>query len=134
MNTNMKNTAEMLKYIYGLVPIIAGLDKFTNVLTDWSIYLSDSVASLLPVEAATFMMIVGIIEIIAGVLVFIRPKEGAYLVMGWLIAIALTLILSWHYVDIAVRDLVMASGAYALAQLYENKEHSETVEPASSFA
>ncbi|MEX0720325.1 MAG: hypothetical protein WD059_06635 [Balneolaceae bacterium] len=133
MNAN-NNITELLKYIYGVVPIVAGLDKFTNILTDWSVYLSEGVISLLPFEAATFMMIVGVIEIVAGILVFIRPKEGAYVVMAWLIAIALTLILSWHYVDVAVRDLVMAAGAYVLAQLYESKENVSQTEPAGSLA
>lgn len=123
-----------MKYIYGMVPIVAGLDKFTNILTDWSMYLSDGFAALLPFEATTFMMIVGVIEIVAGVLVFMRPKEGAYLVMAWLIAIALTLIFTWHHVDVAVRDLVMAAGAYTLAQLSDAKERSHKSEPAGAFA
>lgn len=134
MNSNKKHVSELLKYIYGLVPIVAGLDKFTNILTDWSVYLSDGIVSLLPVEAATFMMIVGVIEIVAGVLVFARPKEGAYVVMGWLIAIALSLIFSWHYVDVAVRDLVMAAGAYTLAQMSESKEYASSAKPAGSLA
>lgn len=108
---------QVLKYTYGLVPIVAGLDKFTNLLTNWKDYLSESLISMLPFTPATFMSIVGIIEIIAGVLVLLRPKIGAWVVMAWLILIALTLIFSGHYFDVAVRDLVMAVGAFALAKL-----------------
>ena len=72
---------------------------------------------MLPIEAMTFMKIVGIIEILAGIIVFVRPKMGAYIVMVWLICIALELIFSGHYLDVAVRDLVMAIGAYTLVQL-----------------
>ena len=108
---------KVLKYTYGLVPIVAGLDKFTNLLTDWEDYLSASVVNLLPFSAGTFMAIVGIIEIAAGVLVLVRPRIGGYTVMAWLIAIALSLILGGHYFDVAVRDLVMAIGAFALAKL-----------------
>ena len=103
------------------MPIIAGLDKFTNILTDWSQYISPGLSGLIPFEDGTFMMIVGIIEIVAGILVFLKPKIGALVVMAWLIAIALTLILSGSFLDIAVRDLVMAVGAFSLAKLSEEK-------------
>lgn len=117
MNSNTTQIQLILKYTYGIVPIVAGLDKFTNFLTDWTHYLSPTIIEILPFEASTFMMIVGVIEIIAGALVFFKTKEGAYLVMTWLIGIALSLILTWHYVDVAVRDLVMAIGAFTLAEL-----------------
>ncbi|MEI6949290.1 hypothetical protein V9K67_19045 [Paraflavisolibacter sp. H34] len=111
-----ENVQQVLKYTYGLVPIVAGLDKFTNLLTDWSHYLSPFAAGILPFGAETFMMVVGLIEIAAGILVLLRPHIGAYVVMAWLIAIALNLILAGYY-DVAVRDLVMSVGAFALAQL-----------------
>lgn len=125
MNSNTTQIQSILKYTYGIVPIVAGLDKFTNILTDWSHYLSPSVTEILPFEASTFMMIVGVIEIVAGILVFYKVKEGAYLVMTWLIAIALSLLFTWHYVDVAVRDLVMAVGAFTLAQLSETNTDIE---------
>ncbi|WP_298904756.1 hypothetical protein [uncultured Psychroserpens sp.] len=121
MNSNVELVKTVLKYTFGLVPIIAGLDKFVNILTDWSQYISSGFSELIPLEAGTFMMIVGIIEIIAGILVFLKPKIGALVVMGWLIVIALTLVFSGHYIDVAVRDLVMAVGAFSLAKLSENK-------------
>lgn len=120
MNTNVQLVKNLLKYTFGLVPIVAGLDKFTNILTNWSQYISDGFAGMLPFEPTTFMMVVGVIEIIAGVLVLTKTKIGAYVVSAWLTAIALTLIFSWSYVDVAVRDLVMAIGAFCLAKLYEN--------------
>ena len=119
MNSNVQLVKNLLKYTFGLVPIVAGLDKFTNILTDWSQYISDGFVGMLPFEPSTFMMIVGIIEIVAGVLVFTKTKIGAYVVSAWLVAIALTLIFSWSYVDVAVRDLVMAIAAFSLAKLSE---------------
>jgi uncharacterized membrane protein HdeD (DUF308 family) len=72
---------------------------------------------MLPVSVATFMMIVGVIEIIAGIIVLAKPTVGGYIVMIWLICIALNLISSGRYLDIAVRDLVMAIGAFSPARL-----------------
>lgn len=121
MNSNVQLVKTLLKYTFGLVPIVAGLDKFSNILTNWSQYISEGFAAMLPFEPIAFMMIVGVIEIIAGVLVLTKTKIGAYVVSAWLVAIALTLIFSWNYVDVAVRDLVMAIGAFSLAKLSENK-------------
>lgn len=121
MESNVQFVKNLLKYTFGLVPIVAGLDKFTNILTDWSQYLSDTLVGLLPFEPSFFMMIVGIIEVVAGILVFAKTKFGAYLVSVWLVLIALTLLLSGTYLDVAVRDLVMAIGAFSLAKLSESK-------------
>ena len=120
MESNVRLVKTILKYTFGLVPIVAGLDKFTNILTDWSHYLSNGLASMLPFEPETFMMIVGVVEIVAGILVLTKTKIGAYIVSAWLALIALTLIFSWTYVDVAVRDLVMAIGALCLAKLSES--------------
>lgn len=75
MNSNTTQIQSILKYTYGIVPIVAGLDKFTNILTDWTHYLAPSVIEILPVEASTFMMIVGVIEIVAGALIFYKVKK-----------------------------------------------------------
>lgn len=119
MNSNVKLVQNMLKYTFGLVPIVAGLDKFTNILTNWSQYVSEGLAGMLPFEPSIFMMLVGVIEIIAGILVLVKTKIGAYVVSAWLVAIALSLIFSWSYVDVAVRDVVMAIAAFSLAKLSE---------------
>src|ERR1700753_2141586 len=86
-----------LKFTFGLVPIVAGADKFTNLLTDWSQYLNPSLVSVLPFSAHSFMMVVGVIEIVAGILVLTRTKFGAYLVSAWLVLIALTLLASGKF-------------------------------------
>lgn len=109
---------QILKYTYGLVPIVAGADKFLNLLTQWDSYLSPAVTNMLPFSAATFMMIVGVIEIVAGAIVLSKKTEiGAYIVSAWLVLIALSLIFSGHSFDVAVRDIVMAIGAFVLAKL-----------------
>ena len=123
MDSNVQLVKNILKYTFGLVPIVAGLDKFTNILTNWSQYISEGFAGMLPFESTTFMMIVGVIEIVAGVLVLTKTKLGAYVVSAWLVAIALTLIFSWSYVDVAVRDLVMAIAVFCLAKLHESKQN-----------
>lgn len=117
LKTEEHKLQSLLKYTYGLVPIVAGLDKFTNILTDWTKYLEGPMADMLPMSAGSFMVVVGIIEIIAGVLVLFKPQIGAYVVAAWLVAIALTLLIGGLYVDVAVRDIVMAIGAYTLAKL-----------------
>lgn len=129
MEVNLQNAAKVqpvLKYTYGLVPIVAGLDKFTNLLTRWEAYLSEPVKDMLPFSAGTFMSIVGIIEIVAGILILLKPAIGAYVVMAWLTLIALVLLFSGHYFDVAVRDLVMAVGAFALAKLSAPAADSHT--------
>lgn len=112
----------ILKYTFGLVPIVAGADKFTNLLTQWDAYLHPALAEMLPFSAATFMMMVGVIEIIAGALVLSKTRIGAYVVSAWLLAIALSLVFSGKYFDVAVRDIVMAIAAFVLAKLTEIKE------------
>src|SRR5436309_15928561 len=90
----LRSVWNVLRFTFGLVPIIAGLDKFTDLLTNWDMYLHPGIAQMLPFSAHTFMQIVGVIEIIAGVIVLIRPIIGGYVVMAWLICIALQLIAS----------------------------------------
>lgn len=109
----------LLKLTFGLVPIAAGADKFLYLLTEWDQYVHPSVAALLPFSAGTFMMIVGVIEIAAGILVLIQPRLGAYIVSAWLLLIALSLLFSGQYLDVAVRDIVMAISAFVLARLSE---------------
>jgi hypothetical protein len=96
---------------------VVGADKFTNLLTNWLGYLSSGLRSALPIDALILMKIVGIIEIIAGIIVLVKPFAGACIVMIWLFCIAVQLIIGGHYYDVAVRDLVMAVGAYTLANL-----------------
>lgn len=107
----------------GLVPLLAGIDKFFNVLTDWSMYLSPVAVDLLPVSGPTFMRIVGVVEMIVGLAILTRwTRIGAYVAAGWLVAIAANLVTTGMFLDVAVRDLVMAIAAYSLARLTEVRE------------
>ncbi|GEM69948.1 hypothetical protein SMI01S_35540 [Sphingobacterium mizutaii NBRC 14946 = DSM 11724] len=116
-NQSLNSTFNLLKYVFVVVPIVAGADKFTNLLTNWEQYVNPSIADLLPVSAGVFMMVVGIIEIVAGLIVFKKPEIGGYIVAAWLTLIALSLLVGFNYVDVAVRDLVMAIAALSMARL-----------------
>ncbi|HET9264830.1 MAG TPA: hypothetical protein VFO14_17400 [Vicinamibacterales bacterium] len=100
-----------------MAPLVAGVDKFTNFLTDWDKYLAPVVAGLLPFSAGTFMLFVGIVEIGAAVLVALRPQIGAYVVAAWLAGIVINLLLIPGYFDVALRDFGLMLGALALARL-----------------
>jgi hypothetical protein len=109
---------------YGLVPFLAGLDKFFNLLADWPGYLSPAVAGLLPVSPQTFMYAVGVVEMAVGVMVLTRwTRLGAWIAAAWLVLIAVNLITMGSF-DIAVRDLAMAVGAYTLARLAEARQQA----------
>jgi uncharacterized membrane protein YphA (DoxX/SURF4 family) len=113
----------MLRVTFGVVPIVAGLDKFVGVLADWPAYVSPVVADLLPMSPASFMGVVGVIEIAAGVIVLTKwTRIGAWVVAAWLVGIALNLLSTGHYFDVAVRDLVMSVGAVSLARLSAARE------------
>ena len=113
----LSQTFNLLKFTFGIVPIVAGADKFTNLLTNWEQYINPSIAGMLPISASVFMMIVGVIEIVAGIIVLKKTEIGGYIVAAWLTVIALTLLLGFNYVDVAVRDLVMAIAALSMARL-----------------
>jgi hypothetical protein len=117
LNKPVRATFNLLRITFGIVPVVAGLDKFTDILTHWEDYLNPSIAGMLPFSAHVFMMIVGVIEIIAGIIVFIKPVIGGFIVAAWLTLIALTLLASGNYLDVAVRDLVMAISAFSLARI-----------------
>jgi uncharacterized membrane protein YphA (DoxX/SURF4 family) len=117
VRSHTEGVITLLRWTYGLVPIIAGADKFMHILTDWDKYLAPAIANILPMSAHSFMNIVGIIEIVAGVLVLIKPKIGSLIVGIWLVGIAINILLTGQYFDIAVRDCVMAIGAFSLCML-----------------
>src|SRR5262245_35932899 len=109
-----------LKVGLGLAAFLAGLDKFFNLLADWEAYLSPLVASRLPISAAAFMAVVGVIEMVVGLAILTRwTRVGAYVAMVWLVFIALNLVTTGRYFDVAVRDVEMAIAAYAPARLTE---------------
>ena len=102
-----------------VAPILAGLDKFFEVLVDWDRYLAPVATDVLPVSSHSFMLAVGVIEIAAGVLVAFRPRIGGYVVAVWLWAIILNLLVAGDYFDIALRDFGLSLAALALARLAE---------------
>lgn len=123
-NTNLESLYKPLWLTYGLVPLLAGLDKFLNLLADWPKYVSPLVADLLPFPAQTLMYAVGIIEILVGLMVLTRwTRIGAWIAAAWLVLIALNLVTLGMF-DIAVRDLAMAVGAYTLARLAELRQEA----------
>lgn len=117
LNDKIKTTYNLLHIVFVVVPIVAGIDKFTNLLVQWDQYINPAILGLLPFSAHTFMMIVGVIEIVAGIIVWKKASVGGYIVAAWLASIALTLIFSLNFLDVAVRDLVMAIGAFSMANL-----------------
>ncbi|MFL6199358.1 MAG: hypothetical protein ACJ76J_09290 [Thermoanaerobaculia bacterium] len=110
---------QILRLGFTIAPIIAGLDKFFHLLTDWNQYLAPFIPQMLGISASTFMMIVGVIEIVAGLLVWFKPRFGGYLVMAWLWAIIINLLLIPGYFDVALRDFGLSLGALSLARLAE---------------
>ena len=107
----------------GLAPLLAGLDKYFNILTNWEMYLNPLIPRLLHVSAPTFMHLVGVVEIAAGLLVFTRfTRYAAYVVMAWLLAIAGSLVTQGLFFDVAIRDVEISLGAFALAKLTEVRQ------------
>jgi hypothetical protein len=112
-----------LRLVFGLVPIVAGLDKFTNLLTNWQDYLSPLAVRLLPVSPGTFMAVVGVVEVAVGLGVLVgRARLFGWVAAGWLLAIAGNLLLTGRYLDVAARDVALAVAAFALAQLAALRE------------
>ena len=107
----------LLRTVFTVAPILFGLDKFAEVLTDWERYLAPEFNDLIPGTAHQAMLIVGVIEIIAGLGVFFKPKVFAYVVSAWLLLIVVNLLMIPGYYDVALRDFGLALGALALARL-----------------
>ena len=107
----------LLRIAFTVAPIAFGLDKFAHWLVDWDVYLAPELTDLLGAEAHTLMYAVGAIEIVAGVVVALRPRFGGYLVAAWLAGIILNLLLMADFYDIALRDFGLLLGALALARL-----------------
>lgn len=112
-----------LRIAIGVGPIAAGVDKYFNKLTDWTMYLSPLATKIIPVKDTTFMHIVGVVEVIAGIIVLTRwTKIGSYIVGLWLLAIAANLLTTGMFYDLAVRDVEIAVAAFALSQLSAVRE------------
>ncbi len=112
----------ILRFGFTVAPIIAGIDKFTHLLVNWDKYLAPWIANIVK-NGHMFMQIVGVVEIIAGLIVLTgMTRFGGYLVMAWLIGIAINLVTTGMYYDLAVRDVEIALGAFTLAKLSEVRE------------
>src|SRR5262245_18704907 len=123
IDRGVESARQALRVAFGVVPFVAGLDKFFNLLADWPGYLSPAAQAILPVSGQTFMYVAGVIEMVVGIAILTRwAVIGSYVAAAWLVAIALNLVASGHFLDVAVRDLVMATAAYTLARLTEASE------------
>ncbi len=123
MDTRLTSAFWTLRIAFGLTAFLAGLDKFLNLLTNWEQYASPLVLRLAPISAGTLMRVAGVIEITAGIAILVGiTRLGGYVVAGWLTVIALNLVTTGHYFDVAVRDLGMACGAFVLGRLSEIRQ------------
>ena len=107
----------ILRAAFTVAPILFGLDKFANVMTNWPKYLAGQFNDLIPGDAHQAMLMVGVVEIVAGILVFLRPRIGAYVVVLWLAGIITNLLLIGGYGDVALRDFGLLLAALALARI-----------------
>jgi hypothetical protein len=107
----------LLRIGFAVAPILFGLDKFAHVFVDWDRYLAPELVDLLPGSAHQIMYAVGLVEILAGLVVAVRPRFGGYLVAAWLAGIIANLLLQADYYDIALRDFGLLLGALSLARL-----------------
>jgi hypothetical protein len=124
-NANVRASWNLLKYTYGLAALAVGLDKLLPfvlghyLLTNWAMYIHPRLLMMFSTTPEHFLYLVGIIEIVAGILIFVKTRVGAYLIAAWLVVIIINLAALGTYFDIIARDAVMAAGAVALAWLDE---------------
>ena len=124
-----------LKIGLGVGPIITGIDKYFNKLTDWTMYLSPLATKVVPISAATFMHLVGAVEILAGILVLSRwTRTGSQIVGLWLVGIAANLLTTGMFYDLAMRDVEIAIGAFVLSQLSAVRDQSLSLATAGKEA
>ena len=107
----------LLRTVFTVAPVVFGLDKFANVLTDWPQYLAPWIDRIVPGTAQQAMYVVGVVEVLAGVLVAVAPRIGAWVVAAWLAGIIVNLLAIPGFYDIALRDFGLLVGAVALARL-----------------
>lgn len=107
----------ILHFGFTVAPILAGLDKFLHLLVNWDQYLPETVVKVSPIPAHTLMLIVGVIEVVAGIGVALKPRIFAYIVAAWLAVIIINLLLIPGYFDVALRDFGLLLAALALARL-----------------
>ena len=126
MDRNLQSAWWPLRLAFFVGPFVAGLDKFLHLLTNWDQYLSPLAAKILGGFSHPFMLVVGVIEMCVGLMIITKwTKLGAYIASIWLVLIALNLITTGHYFDVALRDIGLALSAFGLAKLSEVMERSE---------
>jgi uncharacterized membrane protein YphA (DoxX/SURF4 family) len=125
MKDRIEGSYWVLRLVFGVVPIVAGLDKFTNLLTDWEGYLSPLAVRLLPVSPGAFMALAGVVEIAVGAAVLMGyARIFGWVAAGWLLAISANLLLA-GFLDVAARDVALAACAGVLAHLAPLHERAE---------
>lgn len=123
---------QLLHVAFVVAPILAGLDKFFHLLTNWDMYLAPWIAALSPISGHNLMLIIGLIEIAAGIWVAFAPRSGAYIVAIWLWLIIINLLSYPGYFDIALRDFGLSLGALALGRLSQEFEPARRIETRES--
>jgi uncharacterized membrane protein YphA (DoxX/SURF4 family) len=135
MNARLETPFRILRFALGLGALLAGLDKFFNILAQWEMYLSPLVTNVVPVSPAVFMRGVGVIEMIAGAVILAGfTRLGGYVVAIWLIGIAVSLVTTGRFFDVAVRDLIMAVAAFTLARMSEVRAEAPAALPRPATA
>src|SRR5262245_6963874 len=123
LDSGLRSAYWALRVGLGVGPFLAGLDKFFNILADWGMYLSPLAEKMLPVSSGVFMRAVGVVEMVVGLLILSgRSRIGGYVAAVWRLAIAVNLLTTGMFYDLAVRDVEIAIGAYTLARLSETRE------------
>jgi hypothetical protein len=112
----------LLRTVFTVAPILFGLDKFTNIMVDWTTYLAPLATQIVPVEPRQFMYAVGVVEILAGLVVAWRPRIGSLVVAAWLAGIIVNLLLVPGFFDVALRDFGLLVGALALNRLASGEQ------------
>ena len=125
----LKSISNVFRFSYGLIIMAIGIDNYLNILVNWSEYLNPIIPSFFNTDAKTFMYYIGIFEIFSGTLVLLSPKIGGYLISFFFFFTSVNLISQFKYFDIALRDLILAIGAFSFARLSDliDKETQEEV-------
>ena len=124
----------LLRVGFTVAPILFGLDKFFDWLVDWRIYLAPEINDIIPGNAHQAMLAIGVVEIVAGLVVAVKPRFGGYLVAAWLAGIIVNLLILGDYYDVALRDFGLLVGALALARLATGFERARRSVPSASTA
>ena len=125
MNQRLNSSWWALRIGLGVAPLLAGLDKFFNLLTNWKAYLNPLTLRVIPVAPETFLHAIGVVEMVVGLAILTRwTRQGSYVASLWLVCIALSLVAMGAFLDVAVRDVLLAVAAFTLARLTEVRQAS----------